>query len=241
MSLRPPFRFTLAHGLAASLALHAAVAGPFVLHRPQAPDEDDDRLVFQLNGVVADAQTDEQTLANPLDAPAQSARDAASAQQAAEQAQRDAEQAQNDGDRPPQQIATAAAERPSPSEPQTTGSVAKTGADEQRAAQTVAPAIDEETLIKAYLKRLTKRVQTKLIYPDAARHAGLKGVATIVFTVQGDGVLREGSLKIGDSSGHASLDASALQALRASAPLPPPPREISLAIGIVFGPKTQTK
>jgi protein TonB len=80
-------------------------------------------------------------------------------------------------------------------------------------------------------------VQANLVYPDEGRRTGLQGTATVSFTILADGRLRTDSLKI-VAAAASTLDASALQTIRASAPFDPPPREITVKIDVAFGRKS---
>jgi protein TonB len=64
---------------------------------------------------------------------------------------------------------------------------------------------------------LTRHLQ----YPAAARRAGAKGVATVVFTVDGGGHVT--SVTLESSSGFASLDQEAVATVRRASPFPAPP------------------
>jgi periplasmic protein TonB len=52
-------RFTIWHGIAASLLIHAAPAAPVVWYTMAAPPDEAPPLVVELQGVVADDQTEE--------------------------------------------------------------------------------------------------------------------------------------------------------------------------------------
>jgi len=229
---------TFLKGYVASAILHLALAAPLVLARPAQPDTDDDRLVFQLNGAVSNDQTEAQQLAQPLDAQSQSGAEATRHLARAEPAPN--EDVTFDENPSQQQRPASSSQSASPSTSRTaqSGAAPMTGDEVQRKQETIAEVADEESLIKAYLKRLAKKVQTRLKYPEASRGSGIKGVATVSFTVMADGALRDGSLQMRDSSGHPALDDAALNVIRAISPMPPPPREVTLSMGISFGPKT---
>jgi protein TonB len=113
------------------------------------------------------------------------------------------------------------------------------GADEQQPQQTIAaeeepdkdPARDRE-----YAMALSKKVRSNIVYPDRARRAGLRGVATVSFALMSNGRIHEETLKVVKSSGQPMLDAGALQTIRASAPFDPPPRAMVLTIEVDFRP-----
>jgi periplasmic protein TonB len=223
------WKFTLYHGFAASLILHSALAMPFVIHAwAAAPDDDDPTLVIDLNGVITDTQTEQklvqETKGEVTPQPTPPA-PAAQAVAAAEQPQPEAE------------IPTPAPspQTPSPPRPDTKSADAGAnnvrGANQQQDAQTILQA--DPARLDAYMKALTKKVESNLVYPDEGRRASAK----VSFVVRSDGQIRPDSLKIIESGGQAVLDASALKTIRACLPFAPPPTEMTLAITVDFGPK----
>ena len=113
-----------------------------------------------------------------------------------------------------------------------------TGADRRQEARHIQPRPESQTdPLRDYAKRLTKKVQSRLVYPETGRWAGLRGAAAVSFTILPDGALRPDSLRILSSSGEAKLDESALQTIRAAAPFEPPRREITLKITVIYGPQ----
>jgi periplasmic protein TonB len=80
-------------------------------------------------------------------------------------------------------------------------------------------------------------VQSRLVYPETGRWAGLRGSAAVSSTILPDSALSPESLRIVSSSGEAKLDESALQTIRAAAPFEPPKREITLKITVIYGPQ----
>jgi periplasmic protein TonB len=107
----------------------------------------------------------------------------------------------------------------------------------QQNAQTIKADQQEIDRLRDYVKLLTKKVQSNLVYPDEGRQAGLTGTATVSFTILGTGQIRPETLKIVESSGQPKLDAGALKTIRASAPFNPPPKEMTVAIAVAFGRK----
>jgi protein TonB len=83
-----------------------------------------------------------------------------------------------------------------------------------------------------YSALLAKRIREHQAYPSEAKRARLSGVTYVSFAILSNGDLRPESLKVVKSSGEALLDAGALDTIRASAPFPPPPREMEMTIGI---------
>ncbi|MFG1375238.1 hypothetical protein V5F32_24000, partial [Xanthobacter oligotrophicus] len=75
------------------------------------------------------------------------------------------------------------------------------GTQEQKLAQTVAP-MDERQILQAYVRSLTKKLKDNLVYPpDAQRSIRRKGTTYVSFTVEADGSVHPGSLKVTRSSG----------------------------------------
>jgi periplasmic protein TonB len=288
-------KFTLYHGFAASLALHSAIAAPFVLQR-LAPEPEEAPLVIELQGEVSDTQSEQQVLAqtqgnapqdetakvkpaathnppvahppakkSPAEKPADQQAAAANppaknppAEQPSDEKPTDI--AANDSGTPPPSPETAPTPAP-PAEPTPVPPVAPTpappvensspspdmkagdssntnsGSEQQQNAQTIAAAPQDDDRLNSYVKKLARKIQNGLAYPADARRAGLHGTATVSFTILTDGQIRPNSLKIAKSSGEATLDAGALQTIRATAPFAAPPEEIAVSIALVFGRK----
>ena len=66
----------------------------------------------------------------------------------------------------------------------------------------------------------------------------MEGVSWISFTIMQSGEIREGSLRVHKSSGHAVFDSGAVKSARVSAPFEKPPKELSVNIGVSFDVKT---
>jgi protein TonB len=77
-----------------------------------------------------------------------------------------------------------------------------------------------------YLKRVKQQLLTHWHYPPAARHNLIEGRAVVLFSLLRAGRLEESHLA--SSSGHASLDQEALQAISSAAPFPVFPDSIGL-------------
>jgi protein TonB len=61
--IKRKLRFTIYHGFAASILIHSAAALPFVAHSLEMqPDDEPELLVVELQGPVADEQTDQKVL-----------------------------------------------------------------------------------------------------------------------------------------------------------------------------------
>lgn len=223
---------TIGHALAVSFGLHAALGVPFFLGGWKAPAEDSSILVIEFKGVVGESQLAEKSggdgnpaegdsgapaplsSSTPPPAPEETLQETASASSAEAQSR-------------PQTVSSSA------------GAAAVPDADRRQDAQT----IDRERAaelerIQDYTKALFKRVQDRLVYPPEARRAGLRGTTTVSFTTLPTGYIRKETLKVAVSSGQPKLDASALKTLLACTPFePPPPREMTTTISIVFGVK----
>ncbi len=260
-------KFTLYHGFVVSLALHSAIAAPFVLQSLAPEPEDSPPLVIELQGEISDTQSEQQVLAQTQGNAPRDEADKAKPPEAhmAPDAQppdrKPADVAANDQATPPAPPETAAAPAP-PAEPAPTPPATPTpappieknspaidmkagnsannnpGSEQQQNAQTIATEPHPENdRLDDYVKQLAKRIQRNLVYPADARRAGLRGTATVSFTILTNGQVRPNSLKIVKTSGEAKLDAGALETIRASAPFAAPPQEMAISIALVFGRK----
>lgn len=262
-------RFTIYHGLAASIAIHSALGLPVFLYALAPPPEEPPALVVELQGLVAETQTEEKVLQETKGQPKADAAKPAETPPPPPEAeppppQPEAETPQLSEDATPQpkvaqppppqpQPQPREAEPPQPKEAQSPppqpkaaateinstapGSANVKGDEEVEKAQTIKLSEEEIDRLKKYVKGLTKRVQSNLRYPDEGRRAGLQGAATVSFTILSNGQIWPESLKIVESSGQQKLDASALQTVRSSAPFEPPPKQMTVAIAVVFGRK----
>jgi protein TonB len=238
-------KFTIYHGLAASLALHAALSLPYIVYGLASSDDDEPPpLVIELQGAVADSQTEQKVIeqskgetkleqaeaAKPVEAPPPSP--------APEPPPSDVVEQPAEISAPPPQPPV-----PPPTPPETPAKSGSAGANDvkgtevQQKAQTIRTDPQEIDRLREYVKGLTKKVQANLAYPDEGREAGLQGTATVSFAISATGQIRAGTLKIVESSGQPKLDAGALKTIRASAPFDPPPREMTVAIAVAFSRK----
>jgi periplasmic protein TonB len=80
--------------------------------------------------------------------------------------------------------------------------------------------------------RIQKDIGKHLVYPRRARRKGWTGRVLLWFRIQSDGRLANTAIK--DSSGYASLDESALQALQRAAPFAERPSPVDVVVPIVF-------
>jgi len=104
-----------------------------------------------------------------------------------------------------------------------------------QAAETIrAPPPSDPIALRRYVIELTRVIQSHLIYPPEARAANQTGEPIIRFTLSVRGDILPGSLTLVQSSGYPALDDNALKAARDSAPLPPPPRPMTVSIAVAF-------
>jgi periplasmic protein TonB len=221
-------KFTIWHGYAASLFLHAALALPFVMSR-LAPDDELPTLVIELQGVVSDAQAEEKV-----------------AQQIPEQSTQQQQPPPQEAQPPQPALPPQAETGPElpPMQPQLASPSVEPGIrqdqppEEQQKAQILRKDRDlEADLLREYVKRLSKKIQSNLVYPDEGRRAGWQGNVTVSFTLAQDGQIKSGTLTIVAGSGQPKLDASALATARACAPFEPPPREMTIRLVVGYGRK----
>jgi periplasmic protein TonB len=234
-------RFRIWHWIAASLLLHAAIAAPFVWYTLASPADEPPPLVVELQGAIADNQTEEQVqqeikgiAEQNKPEPAKPAQTASS--EAAEEHPIDHKDAAL---RPPASQPTERKPEPTADAGSAgTGANTTEGAAERQVAQTIQPERPTEIeLLREYVKQLSKKVQAHLVYPDEGRHARLQGTATVSFAILRSGQIRPETLKIVTSSGQPRLDASALNTIRASIPFDPAPKEMTVVIAVNFGRK----
>jgi protein TonB len=239
-----------------SLALHGALVLPFVVPSAEPP-EDPSVLVVELMGIRAPIQSEEkiqqQTKGEEASQQAQTATpptppDTQPERPAPEEPREDASENGTREQAPPEQPVEQQREAaqqqppslPAPASISNPGLADIEGVTEQQKAQAITKEdVDEKELLRAYLKVLTKKVQENLVYPDAGRLQGLKGTASVAFTVQADGAVAPGTLRIATSSGQPKLDAAAMKTVEASAPFAVPPRSITIAISVVYGKVTR--
>lgn len=219
-------RFTFAHGVAASIALHGALCLPFVADAWPEDGEAALPLVFDLEGMLSDSETEEAT-AQDTKADAQPPTDVASPKEPTPEQTADGEIAQ-------------AAKQATNTPPQTTkkaeaGDRDVKGEEEDRKAQTSAKhEKQDDDPVNLYAKQLAKRIR-RLGYAAKARAAGLHGSATVSFTIAASGQIVPSSLHVVAGSGHPQLDADALKTVRAASPFAPPPREMTVAVDVFSG------
>jgi periplasmic protein TonB len=232
------FRFTIRHGFAASLVLHSAILLPFLVPLSETEPEEDETLVVHLEGVESDDQAElrVQQQAPSIAGREESKPERTKVAQAGEQPRTDAT---SDITEP---TAGKSTEKPAPPQKARPGAqydfAGTIGGDDQQIARTLRQREErEDQALRFYVRALSKRVQSKLVYPEEGRQDGWQGVTTVTFTILPNGNLRADSLKVVSSSGQPKLDESALKTIRASAPFAPPPKEITPTIGVDYGRK----
>ncbi|MBG0811961.1 TonB family protein [Methylosinus sp. H3A] len=227
-------RFTIYHGFAASLALHALLSLPFILSRLEPVEDDRSTLVLEMDGLVSDDQADEKVQQDTAGQTQQAAQNAVQAQQPTPPS----EQKPVADDGSPLQANAVTVSTQAPAKPEPAGSTQVNGVEEQQLARTIAHReVSEETLRRAYGKLVSKKIHGRLVYPEAGRRAAWRGVTKVSFFILAGGQIRSDSVKVVSSSGEPQLDAAAMQTVRVSAPFGPPPREMNVAIDVVFGPE----
>jgi protein TonB len=94
----------------------------------------------------------------------------------------------------------------------------------------------DAALTRTYLKNnyeyIQRHIRNKLVYPPEARRSGVQGVAELSFVIHTDGQVSD--VRITTSSGSATLDASAVEAIYSAAPFRPPPSQARLVIPVAF-------
>jgi periplasmic protein TonB len=240
---------TIYVSLAVSLALHLALALPFVLRHSRPPAQTVEALVIEVDGVVADTQTEEQVLR----------------QTKGDVSAEETDQTKPDEPPPPPEVTPPeprpvdAQTEPPPAQPEETPPAAvvmdavppepdtkaagtsatdAAGAEEEQIARKISSQREVElNRLRDYAKQLSKKIQANLVYPEDARQADLRGAVTVSFTVLAGGQIEPRSLRITVSSGQPKLDASALKTVHLSVPFNPPPEEMTVGIEVEFGRK----
>lgn len=215
------FRFTIWHGVIASLVLHSALAAPLVVHT-FAPPLEDVPLVIELQGVEANRQTEEKVAQ-------QSPEQQQNRPQAAPTPPREAPppEPEEDAAKPREQQPQVAQQQPVPPQVRQVENP-----DEDKAQRLKTERELEAERLRDYVKRLAKKVKANLIYPEGATK--LTGTPRVSLSLTADGHIRAGTLVIAESSGKPKLDASALATVRACAPFEPPPREMNVSFRVGY-------
>ncbi|GMO46189.1 MAG: hypothetical protein Ta2B_27580 [Termitinemataceae bacterium] len=96
--------------------------------------------------------------------------------------------------------------------------------------------IQEEISMSDYVQHnfnyISRRIRDCLIYPALAKRTGTQGTVVIVFTILADGSI--GNIGVSSSSGEETLDAAAINAVRAASPFKAPNASVRLSVPVVF-------
>lgn len=229
----------LGRALGASMLLHAALIGPWWLRRPAVAPPRPQTLVVELDGLVTGRQ---------VQAAAASATKVAAAP-AVPAVERTAGPPGTRARAPvPAAVPSVdpdpaiAAEPGLASLPPSPGTTAPPAAradpvppaDAAATAQGLHRSEAERAALRLYLAALQRTVQLRLRYPPESRQSGEIGTPWVRFSLSAAGDLVPGTLAVARSSGFARLDDEALAAVRACAPLAPPPRPMEVVIGVAF-------
>jgi periplasmic protein TonB len=248
-------KFTILHGLAVSIAIHAVLGLPLLASvvRPAPPEEPP--LFIELQGVAPDSPDLAEVKPSDVDQKhAEPQLPRPDTPEPAKDTPRQQPTPPPPSEEPPMEVADAddALRNPSQPAPPPLSPAVETPppAAEKQAApddstvngakEYVPPSrqfAQVEITDQEYSALLMKKVRDNLVYPDQARRARLQGVATVSFVILSNGDIRPETLKVVRSSGQPALDGGALNTIRASAPFAPPPREMAVSIGVAFGPK----
>jgi protein TonB len=79
---------------------------------------------------------------------------------------------------------------------------------------------------------IKNRIRRFLVYNPQARRMGVEGTTTVAFTIAASGQAYD--VAVNKSSGHEGLDNSAVTAVKAASPFPPPPSPARVVIPVVF-------
>jgi protein TonB len=203
-------KFTIYHGFAVSLALHAALGLPFVMYSLASPPNEPPTIIIDLQGVVADTQADQKVL---------------------EQIKGALKQDSIEEEIATDETTVSVPPPPDAVEPKPGTDLNNVaGVEQKQEARTIRTKQEQRDRFAEYVKLLSKKVRANLVYPKSGKRAS----AIVSFTILSSGHIRLDTLKIVKSSGQPRLDASALQTIRASVPFDPPPEEVTVAIIVDF-------
>jgi len=91
---------------------------------------------------------------------------------------------------------------------------------------------DSAGYLKGNFEYIKKRIRQHLVYSPQAKRLGIQGTVTVAFIIEADGQARNAT--VSQTSGHQSLDESALRAVQNASPFPPPPETARIVIPISF-------
>jgi protein TonB len=244
-------KFTIWHGFCASIAIHAIFGLPFVVNVVAAPPEDPP-LLIELQDAAPDSldiaevrQSEVEQRKGSLQQPTPDVPDPAKEQSPRQTTPTDeppmevttAEEATHNLPQPAPAPPSRAVEAPPPA-PSTM--MAPDDNNRDGAREYVPPSrriAQAEMTEEAYGALVMKKIRDNRVVPDEAKRGRLQGGATVSFVILGDGAIRPETLRVVKSSGQPALDAGALSTIRASAPFPPPPREMTVTAGVAYGPR----
>jgi periplasmic protein TonB len=243
-------KFTILHGLAASIAIHAVLGLPIIARVFAAPPEEEP-LLIELQGAAPDSQDISEIKQSELDqmrgqpVPPQPdvpvPKNESPRQEAAPSdtppLKVTTEETPFDQPQPATKPLSRPVETPPPTPQQKAGPDDNTANGANEYVPPSWKSVQVEMTDEEYSALLFKKVGNNLVYPDEAKRARLEGVTTVSFVILASGEIRPGTLKVVKSSGHPALDAGALNTIRASAPFDAPPKEMSISLDVSFGPK----
>jgi protein TonB len=90
-----------------------------------------------------------------------------------------------------------------------------------------------ETYKTEHFRYILASIRSNLKYPVIARKNGWEGRVDVSFIIKKNGHIE--NLTVSSSCGFKALDESALAAVRAAVPFPPPPVEANIIVPLVFG------
>jgi protein TonB len=216
--------------MAISLLLHISLALPFLLPTLHTADQSShEKLRIELFGMITNRQMEERH--EGTESPQQEKR---AAQQVNHIVPRpSADKYQTVAAKSPVQVEKAE-DNPNLTQPVFSASLpvdsSKAGATVEQRQQS----ISSRAALQEYMAKVTKRIQTNLVYPKEVRENGVEGIAIIAFTITSSGDIREDSLRVQKSSGYAALDSSAVRSARDSVPFEKPPKELDIVIAVSF-------
>ncbi len=245
--------FTFYQWLGISLLLHASVVAPFVVSLPRSPQHTrPNKLLIELFGMISNRQVEEKKKGTDVKEQRVASRPSV-ARQAKQEAPKPLPEPETERPKamePEAPVYTAQADdSPKPAEQDTgptqpsiasLGSVPSVpGGEVAQRGQTIGSAVmSQGDVIRAYLAKVAKKVNSNVVYPAEARKKGVNGTPTITFIITPSGAIREGSLRVKTTSGYPVLDTNALKAALMSAPFGAPPKELVVSIAVFFDVET---
>jgi protein TonB len=223
-------KITFYHGLAISLLLHASLALPFLLPPLHAAKQSQqEKLRIELFGMISNRQVEERH--EGTENPQQEKKMAQQENQAVPRPSADTYQTV--AAKSPVQSAKAE-DNPNQAQPVFRASLPVDSSKAGAAVEQRQQSINSKAALQEYMAKVTKRIQTNLVYPKEVRENGVEGITLIAFTITTAGDIREDSLRVQKSSGYAALDSSAVKSAQDSAPFEKPPKELDIAIAVAF-------